>query len=128
MNRKKADVNEEYFGLTWLMFAAKLRYADPVDLLSSNYSVKLAYRNHLAENAFSLAVFHGGAIIIETLTNEQDIDLNNQSSNGSLPLTTAPKFRQSYISQLILQYIPKLVRPLSLSNWGTIYTTDGTGC
>jgi hypothetical protein len=61
MRWKKANLNEEYLGLTPLMLAAKLRYTVVVDLLLSNDIVIVAYRNRLGESAFSLAVAHGGA-------------------------------------------------------------------
>lgn len=49
------------------MLAAKLRYADIVDLLLSNRSVKVVYRNLFGESAFSLTVLHGSVKIIERL-------------------------------------------------------------
>jgi ankyrin repeat protein len=102
MHWKKAKLNEEHLSLTPLMLAAKLGYAEAVELLLGSDSVKISYRNHLGESAFSLAVANESAQVVERLISEQNIDINDHLLDGDLPLTIALKSRQSYIFQLIL--------------------------
>jgi ankyrin repeat protein len=86
---EKADINQSFSGLTPLMLATKLRYVDAVDLLLSHHSVRAMQRNILGESAFSIAVLLRSVKIIERLVNIQNIDLNNQSLDGTAPITIA---------------------------------------
>ncbi|KAJ5855263.1 hypothetical protein N7455_009211 [Penicillium solitum] len=99
---EKADINQPFSGLTPLMLATKLRYADAVNLLLSHHSVKVIQRNTLGESAFSIAVLHGSVKIVERLLNVQNIDLNNQSLDGNAPISIALTCHQTYIFQLLL--------------------------
>lgn len=97
-----AKPNKEHLSLTPLILAAKLGYMEAVDLLLSSESVRVSYRNRLEKSAFSLAVAHKSVQVVERLISKQDININDQSLDGDLPLTTALRSRQSYIFQLIL--------------------------
>ncbi|OQD70187.1 hypothetical protein PENANT_c145G01333 [Penicillium antarcticum] len=99
---EKANINQNFSGLTPLMLATKLRYADAVDLLLSHHSVRVIQRNNLGESAFSMAVLHGCVRIVKSLVNVQKIDLNDQSLDGNAPIITALTCRHTYIFQLLL--------------------------
>ena len=96
------NINSEYAGKNALLLAIELRYPQAVDLVlrckpDIRYSCDLGGRGPL-----SLAVIGGNPAIVEQILQLQEVDVNDQCSDGLSAIAYALNHRGYYILHLLL--------------------------
>jgi ankyrin repeat protein len=96
------NIDSEYAGKNALLLAIELRYPQAVDLIlrykpDVRYSCDFGGRGPL-----SLAVIGGNPALVERILQSQEIDVNDQCSDGLSAILYALKRREYYILHLLL--------------------------